>query len=223
LIFIPGSGKGNPGFLRFFFLSFGLQTGNNRINIYQVNSFEQERQLLEGLAKNDREVIEAIYRDNYPMVQAFILNNNGNPDEARDIFQETMIVLFEKSVSGSFELNCQLKTYIYSVCRRLWLKRLQQLQRYSNPVENGEETVSVEEELEVHEKHNADFGLMENALARIGEPCKSLLDAYYIQKKSMQDIAADFGYTNADNAKTQKYKCLVRLKKLFFAQYKNGQ
>jgi len=223
LIFIPGSGKGNPSFLRFFFLSFGLQISNKRINIYQVNTFEQEKQLLEGLALNDRAVIEAIYRDNYPMVQAFILNNNGNTDEARDIFQETMIVLFEKAVSGSFELNCQLKTYIYSVCRRLWLKRLQQLQRYHNPVENGEETVSVEEELEVHEKHNTDFSIMENALARIGEPCKSLLDAYYIQKKSMQDIASDFGYTNADNAKTQKYKCLLRLKKLFFAQYKNGQ
>ena len=223
MIFIPGSGKGNPSFLRFFFLSFGLQISNKRINIYQVNTFEQEKQLLEGLALNDRAVIEAIYRDNYPMVQAFILNNNGNTDEARDIFQETMIVLFEKAVSGSFELNCQLKTYIYSVCRRLWLKRLQQLQRYHNPVENGEETVSVEEELEVHEKHNTDFSIMENALARIGEPCKSLLDAYYIQKKSMQDIASDFGYTNADNAKTQKYKCLLRLKKLFFAQYKNGQ
>jgi len=223
LIFIPGSGKGNPSFLRFFFVFFGLQIGNKRINIYQVNTFEQERQLLEGLALNDRAVVEAIYRDNYPMVQTFILNNNGNTDEARDIFQETMIVLFEKAVSGSFELNCQLKTYIYSVCRRLWLKRLQQLQRYHNPVENGEETVSVEEELEVHEKHNTDFSMMENALARIGEPCKSLLDAYYIQKKSMQDIAADFGYTNADNAKTQKYKCLLRLKKIFFAQYKNGQ
>ena len=223
MIFIPGSGKGNPSFLRFFFVFFGLQIGNKRINIYQVNTFEQERQLLEGLALNDRAVVEAIYRDNYPMVQTFILNNNGNTDEARDIFQETMIVLFEKAVSGSFELNCQLKTYIYSVCRRLWLKRLQQLQRYHNPVENGEETVSVEEELEVHEKHNTDFSMMENALARIGEPCKSLLDAYYIQKKSMQDIAADFGYTNADNAKTQKYKCLLRLKKIFFAQYKNGQ
>ena len=59
-------------------------------------------------------------------------------------------------------------------------------------------------------------------MSKIGEPCKSLLDAYYIQKKHMQEIAVDFGYTNADNAKTQKYKCLMRLKKLFFAQYKNG-
>ena len=62
--------------------------------------------------------------------------------------------------------------------------------------------------------------MMEAAMAKVGEPCKSLLEAYYIQKKHMIEIAADFGYTNADNAKTQKYKCLVRLKKLFFAQYK---
>ncbi len=188
-----------------------------------MSNLEQERQLLEGLALNDRTVVEVIYRDNYPMIQAFILNNNGNSDEARDIFQEAMIVLFEKAVSGSFELNCQLKTYIYSVCRRLWLKRLQQLQRFGSLIENIEETVSVEEDLEIHEKHNTDFILMENAMSKIGEPCKSLLDAYYIQKKNMQEIAVDFGYTNADNAKTQKYKCLVRLKKLFFAQYKNGQ
>jgi len=188
-----------------------------------VSNLDKEKQLLEGLASKDGSVIEAIYRDNYPMIQAFILNNNGNSDEARDIFQEAMIVMYEKAVSGTFELNCLFKTYIYSVCRRLWLKRLQQLQRYVNLVENVEETVVVDEDLEIHDKHNANFAIMENAMNKIGEPCKSLLDAYYIQKKHMQEIAADFGYTNADNAKTQKYKCLVRLKKLFFAQYKNGQ
>ena len=188
-----------------------------------MSNIDQDKHLLEGLALNDREVIEAIYRDNYPMVQALILNNSGNSDEARDIFQEAMIVVYEKAVSGSLELHCQLKTYLYSVCRRLWLKRLQQLQRYGSLIENVEETITVDEDLDMHEKHNADFLMMENAMSKIGEPCKSLLDAYYLQKKNMQEIAVDFGYTNADNAKTQKYKCLVRLKKLFFAQYKNGQ
>jgi hypothetical protein len=86
-----------------------------------------------------------------------------------------------------------------------------------------EELVSVEDDVEVHEKKQNDFTIMETAMSKIGEPCKSLLEAYYIQKKQMQAIAADFRYTNADNAKTQKYKCLVRLKKLFFAQYKNAE
>ena len=187
-----------------------------------MSILEKNQLLLKGLAKSDTVSVETIYRENYTMIQSFILNNNGSADDARDIFQEAMVVLYEKSKDTTFSLHCQIKTYVYSICRRLWLKRLQQLSKYSTQVESLEEIVPVEEEMEEHEKRNTDFLLMENAMGKIGEPCKSLLDAYYLQKKSMQDIAGDFGYTNADNAKTQKYKCLVRLKKLFFAQYKNA-
>ena len=188
-----------------------------------MSTLEEEKLLLKGLAENDKQAIERIYRDNYAMIQAFILNNSGSHDDARDIFQEAMIVLFEKTRTETFELSSLLKTYIYSVCRRLWLKKLNQMNRYSGRLDNMEDTIPVDEDMELHEKRDIDFTLMENAMSKIGEPCKSLLDAYYIQKKHMQEIAADFGYTNADNAKTQKYKCLMRLKKLFFAQYKNGQ
>ena len=187
-----------------------------------MNILDQEQLLLEGLAANDKNAVEAIYRENYLTIQSFIVKNNGYPDDARDIFQEAMIVLYEKVTSGTFELTCQIKTYLYSVCRRLWLKRLQQMQRYNPSAESVEEVIAVEEELDLHEKRSADLILMENALDKIGEPCKSLLEAYYLQKKSMPQIAEFFGYTNADNAKTQKYKCLVRLKKIFFSQYKNG-
>lgn len=180
-----------------------------------------DQQLLEGLAKSEGSAIETLYRQYYQMVLSLVVHNSGNPEEARDIFQEIMIVLYEKVRSGAFELNCQLKTYIYSVGRRLWLKRLSQLQRVA-PGANGkaEETVPVEEDLEIHEQRNIDFRVMEKAMNNLGEPCRSLLEAYYLQKKTMLEIASGFGYTNADNAKNQKYKCLLRLKKLF-GQYKN--
>lgn len=200
----------------------GYYCSYKRINKHPVSTIEQEPELLKGLANSDKRATETIYRDNYSMIQSFVINNNGSADDARDIFQEAMVVLYEKSRDATFTLNCQIKTYLYSICRRLWLKRLQQLNKYSTQVESLEEIVPVEEEIEEHEKKNNDFILMEHAMSKIGEPCKSLLDAYYLQKKSMQDIASNFGYTNADNAKTQKYKCLVRLKKLFFAQYKNA-
>ncbi len=177
--------------------------------------------LLQGLARQDKKVIETIYKENFGLIQALVLNNNGSADDAKDIFQEAMIVLYQKAQSGSFELNCQLKTFVYSVCRRLWLKRLMHQNRYKL-YENHEQFVVVDEEVEDHEEKAAELTLMEKAMNSIGEPCKSLLDAFYMQKKGMQEIAADFGYTNADNAKTQKYKCLMRLKKIFFSQYKNG-
>lgn len=177
--------------------------------------------LLQGLAQNDRKAIETLYKENFNLIQAMVLNNNGSAEDAKDIFQEAMVVLYQKVQSGTFELNCRVQTFVYSVCRRLWLKRLMQQSKYSLH-ENAEELVVVDEEVGEHEKRDAEFTLMEKAMGNLGEPCKSLLEAFYFQKRNMQEIAGDFGYTNPENAKTQKYKCLVRLKKLFFSQYKNG-
>lgn len=182
-----------------------------------------EQALLKGLAHNDSKAIETIYKENFNMVQSFILNNNGSYDEARDIFQEAMIALYEKAQTESFVLTCQIKTYIYSICRRLWLKRLQQLGRYTTQVDSMEETIAVAEDMEAHEKRNVEFAIMDRALNSLGEPCKSLLEGYYLKKMDMNALAREFGYTNADNAKNQKYKCLMRLKKLFFSQYNIGE
>jgi RNA polymerase sigma factor (sigma-70 family) len=180
---------------------------------------DNEKALLQGLAMADRKAVETIYKAHYKMVQALIVNNNGTAEDAKDVFQEAMVVLYEKVTTGVFELNCQLKTYLYSVSRRLWLRRLQHQNRYLlSDTEN--DYIAVEEDAGEHERRDLEFTMMEKAISSIGEPCKSLLEAFYIQKRGMQEIAASFGYTNADNAKNQKYKCLVRLKKLFFTQYK---
>ena len=179
-----------------------------------------EKLLLQGLARSDKKAIETIYKEHYNMIQALVINNNGSAEDAKDIFQEAMIVLFEKVQSGSFELNCQIKTFVYSVSRRIWLKRLMQQSRFSL-TDADEESVTLDNEVEEHERRNAAFQTMEKAMGGLGEPCKSLLEAFYLQKRNMQEIATSFGYTNAENAKNQKYKCLMRLKKRFFSQYKN--
>lgn len=184
---------------------------------------ENENLLLKGLARNDRKAIETIYKDHYNMVQAMVVKNNGTIDDAKDIFQEAMIVLYENVRSDSFELNCQIKTYLYSVSRRLWLKKLLSQSRLIIAEEADQDLVSVDDEVEDHEKLNVEFNMMEKAINSLGEPCKSLLEAFYLKKKSMQEIAASFGYTNPENAKNQKYKCLMRLKKLFFSQYKSHE
>jgi len=177
-----------------------------------VKSELNEQALLKGLAENDSKAIETIYKENFNTIQAFILNNNGSYDDARDIFQEAIIALYEKVQTNSFVLTSKINTYVYSICRRLWLKRLQQMGRFTGTIENMEETIPVEEDLEIHEKRNAEFAIMDRALNSLGEPCKSLLEGYYIKKMDMQELSKAFGYTNADNAKNQKYKCLMRLK-----------
>jgi RNA polymerase sigma factor (sigma-70 family) len=187
-----------------------------------VTKDSNELVLLKGLAANDRKAIETIYRVHYSMIQTLVINNNGTSDDARDIFQEAIIVLYEKAKSGSFELHAQLKTYIYAVCRRLWLKKLAHNARFSGDLANAPETIATDDDLEMYDQRTEDFEMMEQALQHLGEPCKELLESYYIRKKNMSEIAKEFGYTNADNAKNQKYKCLMRLKKIFFGRYNNN-
>ena len=182
-------------------------------------------ELLMGLAGGSDNALTQLYRRYFPMVLHFVTGNSGSEDEAKDIYQEALIVLFEKVRGGSFELHCQLKTYIYSVSRRLWLKQLAHKNRFmvsdtETPAADSAAVGQMSDDLTDHEERDRQFDLMADSLERLGEPCRTLLDDFYIQHLSMQAITEKFGYTNADNAKTQKYKCLMRLKRLFFTEYK---
>ena len=154
------------------------------------------------------------------MVLQLVVMNNGTEDDAKDVFQESVIVLYDKVKGGNFELSSQLKTFIYSVCRRLWLKRLTYKSRNSGSLKDFEDVLPVEQDIEIHEEKDRQFKQMEVALGHLGEPCRTIIEDFYINNKSMQEICIKFGYTNADNAKNQKYKCLQRLKKIFFSDTK---
>lgn len=154
------------------------------------------------------------------MVVNLICSNSGTEQEAKDIYQEAVIAFYEKARQEHFTLSCKIKTYLYAICRRLWLKRLMEKRRFIGNIEEAETFVEIEEELVDIEEKEKRFERMGEALSGLGEPCRSIMEDFYIHDLSMEDISAKFGYTNADNAKNQKYKCLQRLKKLFFEDYK---
>ncbi|WP_113662336.1 RNA polymerase sigma factor [Pedobacter nanyangensis] len=175
-----------------------------------------DREVVLGILNNSVEALNKLYLAYFPMVLQFVLNNSGDEDDAKDVYQEAIIVLYNKVRSGNFELSSKLKTYIYSVGRRIWLKKLTQQSKKANNIADFEDVLAVDDELEMHEEKDMQFDKMKVALDNLGEPCKTIIQDFYIHNHSMQEICEKFGYTNTDNAKTQKYKCLQRLKKLFF-------
>lgn len=181
-----------------------------------------DTELLEGLAIGKREVVAALYRAYHMVLVKWVIGRGGLEADAEDVFQEALIILYEKAQQPEFCLTCKLSTYLFAICKRLWYKKLEQKSPFSElrelamdeDLDHGQ---VYEDDLEEHWERELQFEQLEKALEQLGEPCASLLRAFYMEKKSMQDIAADFRYTNAENAKTQKYKCLSRLKKIFFA------
>lgn len=184
-----------------------------------------DEEFVAAIRRGDDRALAQLYRLHLPMISHYVLQNSGTEDEAKDVYQEGVMVFYEKVRDGSLELSCQIKTYLYAVCRRLWLKRLTEKTRFGGRLDDHEPYLETGAEADLLEAEERDrrFAMMGDALERLGEPCRSLIEGFYLLDKSMQQLTADFGYTNADNAKNQKYKCLVRLKKLFFTHYKEEE
>lgn len=174
--------------------------------------------IIAEIRKRNEVALRELYKMHYPMIVHLVSSNNGTEQEAKDIFQDAMIAFYERVQQPDFVLTCKIKTYLYAVCRRLWLKRLTQKKRYHGHVDEAESFLRIDEEMESIEDAELHFHKMNEAMEQLGEPCQSIIRDFYVHGRSMEDISAKYGYTNADNAKNQKYKCLQRLKKLFFKE-----
>jgi RNA polymerase sigma factor (sigma-70 family) len=183
----------------------------------QVLPVNSEEEIILALRSKDERVLKTVYRQHYPQIANMVINNGGSVQEAKDIYQETIIIFYEKLQDEAFELTCRINTFLYSVSKRLWLKQLQFKNRFTDKFhEAGEEVALDWKEVGSNEEQ---YQAMHHALESIGEPCRTILKDFYMQSSSMEEITEKFGYTNSDNAKTQKYKCLKRLKKIFFTLY----
>ena len=176
------------------------------------------RNIIDLIRRDRQTTFDHLYAEYYGMVEFLVRQNSGNVEDARDVFQDCLIVIYEKSLDAKWQINCDMKTYIYSICRNLWLKELRsrkrkmQLKDYEQYIE-----VTVEQLIEEEEEDDSALAAMTAAMKRLGDKCKQILLAYYYQKKRMDEIAKELNYTNADNVKNQKYKCMRSLKRMALA------
>jgi RNA polymerase sigma factor (sigma-70 family) len=177
--------------------------------------YNDELETLQGIATGQKQSLEWVYKHCFTTTKKMVIKLGGDTDEAWDVFQEAVTILYQKCSTEGIDMQCRINTYITSVTRNLWLKRIKQISQIHSP-EEWEDVEDVTVDVDLFLQKERDLSMLEQQLEKLGDPCQKMLTAFYFQKKSMQEICTDFGYTNADNAKTQKYKCLTRLKKLFF-------
>lgn len=183
-----------------------------------LSLLQKDQELVDGIAQGSSEALKIVYQTNFSLISQFVVQNSGNAEDAKDVFQEAIIILYDKINKGDFVLSSRLQTYIYSVSRFIWLKKLNSKDLLITSLyQELEDTLVFEDDIEESQTKEVQFHLMEESLSLLGEPCQSIILDFYIHNLSMQDICEKFGYTNANNAKTQKYKCLQRLKRLYFS------
>jgi RNA polymerase sigma factor (sigma-70 family) len=179
--------------------------------VFKSGQEVDEKDLFERIQKGDEVALELIYKKYYRMMTKMVITNSGTEEEARDVYQDALVVFWQKARSGNLVLTSKMSTYIYSICQNLWRKELDRKKRLSN------------EEKDMGEMPDQDGPEREKIIAQcldqLGETCRKVLMYYYFDELSMQEIADKLGFANTDTAKTKKYKCKQKLDELVKAQY----
>jgi len=170
-----------------------------------------EKDLFERIQKGDEKALEFIYKKYYRMMTKLVITNSGTEEEARDVYQDALVVFWQKARSGNLVLTSKMSTYIYSICQNLWRKELDRKKRLSNEEKDSSESM----DLEGPEREK----IIANCMEQLGETCRKVLMYYYFDEMSMQEIADKLGFANTDTAKTKKYKCKQKLDELVKTQY----
>lgn len=181
-----------------------------------------DEEIINKLRQGDQQVFAKIY-DHFPMICSMIISNSGNEDDAKDIFQNALIVFYKKALQPEFKLTAKIGTYLYSVCHKMWLKKLTRDPLVNmTSLELAQEIISRDQGFELKSKSQIPLReFIAEKLKTLGEPCKSIIMMHEYEKRSMEEIATHFEYANAKTARQQKYKCLLRLKKLIPATAKS--
>jgi RNA polymerase sigma factor (sigma-70 family) len=170
-----------------------------------------EKEIFERICNGDEKALKFVYQKYYRMMTKLVITNSGTEEEARDVYQDALIVFWQKATSRNLVLTSKMSTYIYSICQNLWRKELDRKRRLSN--EEKDTAVHVDMESAEREK------IFRQCIEQLGETCKTVLMYYYFEEMSMLDIAEKLGFANTDTAKTKKYKCKKKLDELVKAQY----
>jgi len=149
------------------------------------------------------------------MVQAFVSKNNGSAEDAADLFHDALVVIFEKSQKNTFAISCRFSTYLYAVCRNLWLKKLRQ--RKNMPLEASqhvpeqpfiEEAPGLYTDTEAQKKK-----IFQRCFAKLSEACQNIL-SLSMEGRSVDDISSEMGHSSKQHTLNRKYRCKETLKKL---------
>ena len=168
------------------------------------NYFEQP------FSKNDLDY-KAIYTSCFPMVRSMVQKNAGNMDDARDIFQESILVLFQNSSKEKFQLNVGTCTYMYSIARNKWLKHIRDHRRMVGLDDSHD--VNDEKPLYEDDEQKQKQRLLIKHIANLGERCQ-LIIKYFFEGMPGEQAAKELEFSSYEYYRVAKNRCIENLKKL---------
>ena len=148
-----------------------------------------------------------LYKKVFPKVAAYISKKGGTFDDAKDVFQDALVVLYERSVINLTKNPINEEAYLMGISKNIWSRKFKStkiLEPIDSKVENFEQVEN--EYAEVSTQKIITF------LESSGQKCMEILKAFYYDNLRVEEIAQLFGYSGTHSATVKKYKCMEKVR-----------
>ena len=150
---------------------------------------------------------EELYESAFPAVASFVKQMDGSFQDAKDIFQDALIIYFEKSSEASLTISVSPDRYILGIAKHLWLRKFRDDKRKVS-LDDFERALYIPVDFYPSVKSSRILHFLEIA----GSKCMDLLRSFYFEKYTLKDVANKLGYSSEHSAAVQKYKCLEKIR-----------
>jgi len=145
----------------------------------QMMKIHTEKELITGIRHHDSAILEFVYGTYFPIIEGYVIHHYGNRDQAKDVFQEAMIIVYNKIKSNKLELSCKFGTYLYAICKNIWMQERKKYQLHAEKLR--------QQPLVVNDPGPADDPLLQNQLNELfnkhfnelSKDCQKILSMYF--------------------------------------------
>ena len=153
-------------------------------------------------AKEREELFTSLYLEAYPAVARYIARQGGSMEEAKDIFQDAVVIYYERLTGKGLELKQTKEAYVFGIARHLWSKH----------TNNKRKELPAQDSTTAAAPGTTPAMNILRMIENTGRKCLDLLHAFYYEQKNMKEVAETFGFSGERSATVQKYKCLEKIR-----------
>lgn len=174
-----------------------------------MKSYE-ERELLQDIRSDVSlkryAALKQLYALCFSSVKNYVLKNSGTLEDAKDIFQDGATAFYYELLSDKFREEASLKTYLFSICKNLWLLKLRRQKKQN--------IVSIESAEHLPDEavpKGLDLSKIKYLMSYLKKDCQNLLIGFYYEQKSMRELMELFRLGSEQVARTKKLRCMNNL------------
>lgn len=168
---------------------------------------------IEDFKKNSNVAFAILYQKYFVYTKKFVLNNRGSLEDAEDIFQDALVILYEKLYADNFNAYTCLANYVSGISKNLWLKKLRNKEFPTEIPDNY--YINNQEEINTAIENERDYwDKLNDYINSVSSHCKNLIQDIFMKNKSIEEIQTKYQYSSRHNAQNQKHKCVEQIRKI---------